>query len=269
MKDKNVNNSEKIEAAKTITVEKGKFLTWLDNFWYHYKWPTIVICLFAVILFVCTFQMCSKEPIDIFITYAGPAPFYSVKKKDIEAIEDIEAVFAEYLPDEFSKNRNPYLKFKAFNVMSQEEFKAFEKEQNESINASIDEEGESIYLNMDIADASFFKEELSSFDSWFATGSSYIYFLSPAVYEDIITNSSERLTPLSEVFEEIPAEAVDDFGIVFGQTNMYKDNPELHAIPSDTIICLQKPTFWSKDSDYNKGKNVFVAYVTAPKNENK
>ena len=33
-------NSTRLE-DKDIAVEKGKFLKWLDNYWYHYKWVTI------------------------------------------------------------------------------------------------------------------------------------------------------------------------------------------------------------------------------------
>ena len=34
--------------APEITPQ-SKVLRWLDNFWYHYKWPTIIIAFFLIV----------------------------------------------------------------------------------------------------------------------------------------------------------------------------------------------------------------------------
>ena len=43
----------------------------LDNFWYHYKWHTIVAIFVIVAILICSFQMCSKESFDSYVLYAG------------------------------------------------------------------------------------------------------------------------------------------------------------------------------------------------------
>lgn len=48
-----------------------KFLKWLDNFWYHNKWKTIISLFLAVVLFICIFQLATKKNYDACIMYVG------------------------------------------------------------------------------------------------------------------------------------------------------------------------------------------------------
>ena len=51
--------------------EQSKFLRWLDNFWFHYKWQTIAVLLVVVLLAV-TLPQCGKSGGDgITVTFAG------------------------------------------------------------------------------------------------------------------------------------------------------------------------------------------------------
>ena len=70
-----------------------KILKWLDNFWYHYKWHTIIGAVFAVFLAVCIGQMASKDKIDSYIMYAGPIALTA------QEIEDIEGAFETVVRD--------------------------------------------------------------------------------------------------------------------------------------------------------------------------
>ena len=40
-------------AARVAERPHGKVYRWLDNFWYHYKWPTVIIAFFAIVLYRC------------------------------------------------------------------------------------------------------------------------------------------------------------------------------------------------------------------------
>ena len=51
--------------------EQSKFLRWLDNFWFHYKWQTIAVLL-VVILLAVTLPQCGKKRGDgIMVTFSG------------------------------------------------------------------------------------------------------------------------------------------------------------------------------------------------------
>lgn len=63
-----------------VSIKKGKFLSWLDNFWYHYKWHTLIAAFVILVLTVCTVQMCGKESYDMHILYAGGHSFGRVSE---------------------------------------------------------------------------------------------------------------------------------------------------------------------------------------------
>ena len=43
-----------------------------ENFWYHYKWPTLIIAFFALFFLIAIAQMSSKPKYDAHLLYAGP-----------------------------------------------------------------------------------------------------------------------------------------------------------------------------------------------------
>ena len=56
-------------------VYESKFTRWLDNFWYHYKWTTIIAVFALFVVLVCTLQMCNKDKNDVSVLSAGPEYF--------------------------------------------------------------------------------------------------------------------------------------------------------------------------------------------------
>ena len=54
---------------------QSKFLKLLDNYWYHYKWHTILIGFFAMVLIVCFVQCSSVEDHDVVVCFSGNAIF--------------------------------------------------------------------------------------------------------------------------------------------------------------------------------------------------
>ena len=57
------------------STNKSSFLTKLDNFWYHYKWHSIIALFLIFTVTVCTLQMCDKEKYDVNVLYAGGHAF--------------------------------------------------------------------------------------------------------------------------------------------------------------------------------------------------
>lgn len=53
----------------------------LDNFWYHYKWHTLIALFAILITVICTFQLCSKPSYDVHILYAG---YYNIDRTQTE-----------------------------------------------------------------------------------------------------------------------------------------------------------------------------------------
>ena len=60
---------EKYEGAEL----RSPFFKWWDNFWYHYKWHSLIALFLVLALTICTVQMCTKEDYDLHVMYAGAA----------------------------------------------------------------------------------------------------------------------------------------------------------------------------------------------------
>ena len=69
-----MNENEKLDTG-SVSIKKGKFLRWLENFWYHYKWHSLIAAFLIFTVTVCTVQMCRKESYDMHILYAGGHSF--------------------------------------------------------------------------------------------------------------------------------------------------------------------------------------------------
>ena len=225
-------NEEKLE-GKEVVVKKGNFLKWLDNYWYHYKWPTIVVAFFVIVLGVCLVQSWTAEEHDILVTYAGSA---NLEADDKAAIETI---LSDALPEGFGRNSQdgkaaliPYI------IYSKDQIKQAEADQ--------------IFI-----DTVFNSKEYEALNTQYKAGSSSIYILEKWLYDEIIESNPEieRLKPLSEIFGQTPECAIDAYGIRLGDTELYKNSPALQALPADSIICLHEQIVGQKD--YEKQVEAF------------
>ena len=66
---------EKYERESYDTTVTGGFSKKAENFWYHYKWHTIVAIFIVIVVTVCTMQMCSRTDYDVHVLYAGGKSF--------------------------------------------------------------------------------------------------------------------------------------------------------------------------------------------------
>lgn len=241
-------SEKKLESAE-IAIGKNKFLKWLDNYWYHYKWHTIVTLFFVVVIAICVIQSCTNKPKDILITYGGPATLEADDKAAIARI------FSESLPEGFNKNgKEAVAGFIPYMIYSQEQIKAIEKENVGS--------EDPVYI-----DVVFNSNEYSTLNSQYKTGNGSIYILDKWLYDEILNNESDvrRLKPLAEVFGETPDVAIDEFGIRLGDTEIYKNNPELAALGADSIICLHEQILGQKG--YDREIEAFKAIAKVAKAE--
>ena len=234
-------NGEK-QHTEGISVKGNKFLSRLDNYWYHYKWVTLVAAFLIVVFSVCIIQSCAQKDSDISITYAGRAMFTEIDRKSIEG------VFADALPEEFEKDASSALL--SYYILSKEQIEEMEKETHA--------DGEDVYV-----DRSFITSEKENFESQLQTDTSSILLLEPWLYREMVGNnqSTQVIKPLSEIFGETPEGALDNYGIRLGDTELYKNNPELSCLSEDTVICLFEKRLWQKEKDYNMEIAAFKAFT--------
>jgi hypothetical protein len=169
----------------------------------------------------------TTEKKDILITYAGPT---HIAADDSAAIE---RVLSEYLPEGFgNKGTEGKSGLISYLVYSKDQIKVLEE-------------------NKKTVDTKFNSDQYSTLNSQYRTGNGSIYLLDRWLYDEILKENEnvERLKPLKEVFGERPQGAIDAYGIRLGDTEIYKNSPELRMLPEDTIICLHEKIVGQKDYD--------------------
>lgn len=234
---------QKLDGNDIDFTSQSKFLRWWDNYWYHYKWHTLIAGFFIfLVLFLGLGQLKSPKP-DTVVTYCGPFSFTSA---ETEALRD---TLGRIMPKDFDENGDKYTEIVRYQVYSEQEMEA-EREQL----------GETGTINL-----SYNAKQLSDFNSFMSFGESSIYFLSEYMYDYVKANKGGVLKPLSDVLGEVPAGAYDEYAVRLKDTAFYQFEPALHVFPEDTLVCMTAPYQMGSSSDENTYANsiaMFRAIVT-------
>ncbi len=234
-----MNGDEKIRGAEIRP--QSKFLLRVENFWYHYKWATIITAFFAIVILICTLQMCGNEKEDVNILYAGPI---QLSTDEIEAVSD---VMASVMPEDFDGNGKKEAVLVDYHIYS--------KEQIESIEAHTDSAGVAGYV-----DRSYNSTNYDNFYNYIQTGDVSVCLLDPSLYEDI--KNKDRLMKLSDILGYLPEGALGEYGIALGNMELYEAYGAMRKLPEDTVVCILRPLVVGKSSKeklYAREKEMFAA----------
>ena len=236
-------NKEKINSGEIAV--KGGFLGWLDNYWYHYKWPTIGALFLIVVLIVGLTQCISKEDEDVVVLYAGRTQFSVGEANAI--CEVLEAIVPQ-------KEVKTNVGITYFQVMSEDQIKQAE--------AETDADGNKKYT----VDRKYLSDQYDSYYSQLLTGSHSVVFLEPWLYEKLVKDS--RLASLKDVLGYVPEGAVGEHGVKLGSLDIYEKYGALKNVMSaDTVVCILHPNSkitFSKNSNekyYESEKALFRAII--------
>ena len=236
----------------------GKLYLWFDNFWYHNKWKTLGCLFLAVVILVCTLQMCQKEDKgDIMVLLAGP---YNLSNDQV-AYNDLRACLARYLPADYDENGKKQVDLDAHAIYSAEQIK--------ELQSSVDEDGNPIRIN-----TAANSQNYEHYNRRMMLGESSVLFLDPWLYEQLAGNKNgEYLMDIVETFGAQPEGAlsfekdgkVHIYGVRLGDTALYRNNKAVsNVLPEDTVVCLLAPYLMSTSNDpevYRNAKSFYAALV--------
>ena len=213
---------EKLEAGSIV--EASPTLKWLYNFWYHYKWPVIIVTFFLTVGIICLVQYLTRPSYDTSITIACPY------RMDNEERADFEALMESFVSD-FNGDGDKLVNVMIYQIYSEGEYLA-EKESIEAV--------ETGWFDLN---RQFNVEEYNNFNRLTMTGENSVYLLSPYLYETL--RQANRLKPLSEIYPDgtLPVGAREDgYGINLSETDLYKYYPAAQVLPDSLILCAHRPT---------------------------
>lgn len=238
---------EKLTTGGNIVI-KSRFLTWLDNFWYHYKWHVIVIAFFVFLGVVCFVQCASKPTGDMTVAFAGNYTLSGAQK------ESINNVFNGIAPKkEYGDGRETVI-LTDFSAYSEDELKSLYTDENGDFAVAA-------YNNAKQVNT----ENIKNFATYVQTGDSAVWLVSKYVYE--YQNLDVLSVPLSELYETAPESAVDEgeigygYAILLGDTELYQYYDALKVLPADTLVLMPKSfALWGESSNEERYQTFLQLY---------
>lgn len=210
--------SEKMQGGE-IRVE-NRFLRWLDNYWYHYKWHTVIGVFALIVVLICTLQMCTKEQTDVNILYAGSYSF--VESGGAELSSAIGAV----MPKDYNGDGRKQAGISSLYVLSEAQVKALRQE-------LIEAGEENPFIN-----SGYYAQELNKFYQLLQTGEYSICLMEAWIYESVRENGV--FLPLAEALGSKPGEAYDDYTVRLSDTDFGRYFTGVADMPADTLIGFRR-----------------------------
>ena len=202
-----------------------KFKKWLDNYWYHNKWPTLIVLLFVIIFAIGFGQIVGeKTNYDVYTLYAG----------------------ATYLPKETHDSIKTTLS--EISVKASENDEQQEKDVNLQMLIYLTEadiEEQRLAAEAQGQDYSFnYLENKNVYDTFMkqlVSGENVIMFLSPYLYDTAERN--EALYSVKDILgHSVPGMTESGKGVKLAESGLLEKYPALGEFPEDTIVCFRQVT---------------------------
>ena len=206
----------------------NRLIKWLDNYWYHYRWHTLIVSFFLVVGVICTVQMLNKEEYDVYALYSGGKYFTVDEQKAVE-----EAF--SYVIEDYDGNGEKNACLTRIVVLSAEELKQKQEEANA--------ENENLAYNFESR-----TDAIEQLSMELMTGQSYVCFFSEGMYDQV--KDKDRFVTLDSIFDTVPEGAVDECAVRLSETNFGSYFSEaLSVMGEDTVVCLRKISVQDAGSD--------------------
>ena len=197
----------------------------LDNFWYHYKWRTIIITFFLVIAIVCIVQTFQKENYDYYVMYVGDENITNTRQTDI--VNSLKKI-------------------------------GIDNDKNGKVTINFSQ------LVYDPASAEYYANGVNTnaenYLGTMAVLPYYIYIMPEKVY--LKYKNTGVFVKLSEVFgDRIPEDAYDDCAIKLKNTSFAKNNPGVDAFSEDTVVALKVVPYVPDKNGLKKEQSSFTNHM--------
>lgn len=203
---------------QTEIAPKGKFFTWLDNYWYHYKWHTLIGAFALIVIVVCTLQMCSKEKYDLYVLYAGDTEISERANAGGVSPAQTLAQGLRREAGDLDGDGNSAVALQTLFYMTPDQISSFAPEDGYELN-----------LNLLSENAEMLRNQLLMSDY-------YLLILSREAYE-------YHAAALPGVFEDLSARVaqqkrVDGCAVLLSETAL-SALPGFSDLPADTVVCVR------------------------------
>ncbi len=224
---------EKMEARDLC--EQSKFLKWLDNFWYHYKWHTIAVAFLLMVFVVCFVQCASRESTDMTVSFCGNA---TLSENEMEAISKI---LGDVCPEDVNEDGEKSVWLGQYSIYSEEQLTALYTEYDE-------ETGETIFDQSGMMSAKGYNtERIKSLQDYVMTGECAVWLVSEYVYTSMFDG---KIT----VVDSCP----------LSETAIYRNFDAIKKLPDGMTVLLTRPLVigtYADEANFANAQAYFNALV--------
>lgn len=204
----------------------SKIIKWLDNYWYHYKWRTIIIGFLLIVAILLTVQIVNRKQYDAYIMYLGDAAIPDTQ------YQEILSSFKKVASD-FDNNGEILINFSKTAYISDEE-----NEMASSVN--------SVAMN---------------FMGSMIVQPYYLYLITDDVYE--MYKDKDLFVSMDGIVDSIPDEIrYDDCAIIFSKTEFAKTNPGVDKFDEKTLLVIKNIPYSSSQSRTKAEKEAFDHHIS-------
>jgi len=204
---------------------------WLDNYWYHYKTPTLIFGFLAITILICVAQMITKTEADAYVLYAGPEEFTPNEVREIQN--------AFQLVMENDANGDGQKQTEIINLLLMTDEQIAQAQENAAAEGLV-----LVYNSQTI------KENQNKFTSHLLSGEASILLLDPSWYDSIKKNGG--FARLADVLGSQPEFALDDYTVRLKDTLFGQYFTAFDSYPDDTLLCLRIQSTVSSFKSLNK-----------------
>ncbi len=219
-----------ISTEEQPPAEPIKKAGFFENFWYHYKWHSIVALFLVFVIAVGVGQMATKTTPDIYIMYAGPHYY--------ENTTALMGAFKATMPKDYNDDGE-----KIVNILQTVNFTEEQIQlKKEEADRLADEAEDNAQYEFSF-DYSFNAQEYEKFRNEILIGESVICILDPSLYEEV--KGDDLLLTLEEALGYTPDSAYDEFAIKFKELAFAKKYKVFDSLPDDSLLIIRRVTAMS------------------------
>jgi len=193
--------NDKLDGASATI--RTPFTEKLENYWYHYKWATIISLFVAITLIVCLVQCANVARNDSLVLYAGSYDMNAGEFREVKSA--LESVVGDY-----NEDGDREVELVNLFIMSPDEVRAF--------NEAHKDEGLTVNTNLLSTNWEAFQNEILSGEASVCIMSQYCY--------DYVADADGFSDKYVAVYLK--------------HTEFAKYNSVFQIFPDDTILCLRR-----------------------------
>ena len=229
------------ERGGSAPAEKKSFMGWIENYFYHYKWHTVIALVVIFAIVICSVQMCQKTSFDLHIMYAGSDDIrMTAKEGDISEYQKLLSGIKPYTSDA-DGDGNININLLNLYMPSSEEIAEIQNS----------DKGYEANLALIAQNNTIFQQNLQY-------GDYYVCFISERLFKEHTEGEGIiRFAPIDPYLEgNTSAIKVNDYGIYLSSLPVHI-RPGFNLLGENTVLCIRRMDYISGSFDKDNSTATF------------